>query len=152
MAPKSQLILCLLPDAVATIAGLWPVLDTLDFGVLCGLDELTNCLTTLKADHFYKSSLLATHPVFQKKETLPGFDKLTFAQRRILALLMQGMKCPAIADKLFLSRRTVYNHETAIAHELGVPGGQGELTGFIMKNLLILKRLMNEQSNLSTQK
>ncbi len=142
-APNCQLILCLLPDAVATIGGLWPMLDTLDFDVLCSFDELPKCLTTLKAGHHYTTSMLVTSPVFQKKETLPGFDKLTAAQKRVLALLMQGMKCPAIANKLFLSRRTVYNHETAIAHELCVPGGQGELNGFIMQNLLILKRLMN---------
>ena len=55
-APTAQLILCLLPNAVETIANLWPVLDTLEFDVLCSLPDLTNCLTTLQAGHFYKSA------------------------------------------------------------------------------------------------
>lgn len=145
IAPKAQLILCLLQDAVATIGGLWPMLDILDFDALCSLDELTNCLTTLKAGHFYKSALMATLPVFQKKETLPGFSELSPVERSVLTLMLRGMKGRAIANELCMSYHTFNNHKTAISQKLGVSGGPGSLISFVLVNAEILRRLLAEK-------
>ena len=134
----------MLPDAVATISNLWPLLDTLTFDVLCSLDELTNCLTTLQAGHFYKSALMVTLPAFQKKETLPGFSELSPVERKVLALLLKGMKGPAIADELCMSYHTVNNHKTAISQKLGVSGGPGSLISFVLVNAETLRRLLAE--------
>ncbi len=143
-APNCQLILCLLPDAVATIGGLWPMLDTLDFDVLCSFDELPICLTTLKAGHHYTTSLLATSPVYQKKETLSGFNKLTSAERGIMALMLKGMNGKDIADVQCISPHTLRNEKASISQKLGVSGGPGSLISFVLINAEKIKRLLAE--------
>jgi DNA-binding NarL/FixJ family response regulator len=142
-SPTAKIILCLLPDSTEPSEALWPSLDKLDFDVLCYLDELSDCLTTLKSGHFFSSSFLKTLPTGpKKKETLPGFNELTPMEKQVLSLMIDGLNGPAIARKLFISTRTVDHHKEHLIQKLGVPAGQGELAAFIIQNILILKKLL----------
>lgn len=141
IVPDSRIVFCL-SNSENTIATLWPLLDALEFDVLCQLHELTNCLTVLKANRFYKSSLLATHPTYQIKEPLPGWQTITTAEKRVLTLMLQGIKGPAISDKLCISPHTVNNEKASIAQKLGVSGGPGSLITFVLLNAEKLRRLL----------
>ncbi len=141
IAPNARIVFCLSSD-VNTVDTLWPILDALEFDVLCQLHELTNCLTALKADRFYKSALLTTHPAYHKKESLPGWHTITTAEKRVLALMLQGFKGPAIADKLCISSHTVNNEKASITQKLGVSGGPGSLINFVLLNAEKLRRLL----------
>ena len=49
-----------------------------------------------------------------------GWDALTGTERVVAALVAEGLSNPAIADRMFLSRRTVQGHVSAILGKLGI--------------------------------
>jgi DNA-binding NarL/FixJ family response regulator len=55
----------------------------------------------------------------------PAFPELTDREREVLALIAQGYTNTAIADRLFLSPKTVRNHVSSIFSKLQV-AGRGE--------------------------
>lgn len=57
----------------------------------------------------------------------PALGALSGREKQILALLMQSLRVPAIAERLFISPSTVRNHLKAIYRKLGV-SSQRELT------------------------
>lgn len=130
-SPQSYIVVCLTRGIVMD-KRIWTVLDNLEFDVLCTLDELADCLLTLKAGHFYQSSLLETHSGFQPKEPLPGWHELTPAERRVLKLATDEKTAPQIATTLFISEKTVNNHKAKISQKLGISGGPGSLTRFVL--------------------
>ncbi|MCY7359413.1 MAG: LuxR C-terminal-related transcriptional regulator [Rudanella sp.] len=142
MGPRTQIVFCLLPEALETMPTLWADIDTLDFDGFCQLNELTDCLNALQTGRFYRSALLTTPPTYARRETLPGWNTLTMAEKRVLRLMLQGLNGPAIADKLCLSIRTVDHQKASAAHKLGVPGGQGSLLGFLMHHVVIVAKLL----------
>jgi DNA-binding CsgD family transcriptional regulator len=54
------------------------------------------------------------------RQTRRGWDSLTPAEARVADLVEQGLSNPQIADKLFLSRKTVATHVSHILGKLGV--------------------------------
>lgn len=50
----------------------------------------------------------------------PALDSLSARERQILVLLMQSLRVPAIAERLFIAQSTVRNHLKAIYRKLGV--------------------------------
>lgn len=57
----------------------------------------------------------------------PTLRELSTREKQILVLLMQSLRVPAIAERLFISQSTVRNHLKAIYRKLGV-SSQRELT------------------------
>jgi DNA-binding NarL/FixJ family response regulator len=49
-----------------------------------------------------------------------AFPELSDREHEILDLIAQGLKNPEIADRLFISPKTVRNHVSAILHKLQV--------------------------------
>jgi DNA-binding CsgD family transcriptional regulator len=60
----------------------------------------------------------------------PALRELSTRERQILALLMQNLRGPAIAERLFISPSTVRNHLKAIYRKVGV-SSQSELIEWV---------------------
>jgi PAS domain S-box-containing protein len=60
----------------------------------------------------------------------PALHELSAREKQILALLMQNLRVPAIAERLFISQSTVRNHLKAIYRKIGV-GSQRELIDWV---------------------
>ena len=58
-----------------------------------------------------------------------SYGKLSRREQQVLRLLAEGLAPAAIAERLFISRKTVENHRTNILHKLNIrePGGPGAL-------------------------
>ncbi len=142
ISPQTSIIVCLTPETTMSKC-LWAVLDNLEFDVLCTVNELTDCLLTLKAGRFYHSALLQTHSGYQPKETLSGWHELTPAERRILKLMSDDKTGPQIADALCISEKTVNNHKAKISQKLNVTGGPGSLTRFVLNKREQIHQLLD---------
>jgi DNA-binding NarL/FixJ family response regulator len=54
------------------------------------------------------------------KSAESGYDSLTRREQEIMVLLAEGNSAKQIAEKLFISRKTVENHRSNIMHKLGL--------------------------------
>ncbi|MEN8210947.1 MAG: response regulator transcription factor [Thermodesulfobacteriota bacterium] len=82
---------------------------------------------TLKGDYFMDTSV--SQQVVNKLAQLPnkkpvafvkGYDALTPREQEIMVLVVNGMSSQQIADKLFISPKTVKNHRSRIMRKLDV--------------------------------
>ena len=55
-----------------------------------------------------------------RRRPIRGWDSLTDTERTVAAMVGQGMSNPQVAEKLFLSRRTVASHVSHILAKLEV--------------------------------
>jgi two-component system, NarL family, response regulator DegU len=60
-------------------------------------------------------------------------DKLTPTEKSVLQLVTEGKTTKEIAQKLFISEKTVKNHRYHISKKLGLDGGQNNLLHFALK-------------------
>jgi DNA-binding NarL/FixJ family response regulator len=81
----------------------------------------------LKGDYFMDTSVskqvvkkLAGLAAEQKVSPGSNVDNLTSREQEVLVLLAEGMKLNEIADKLFISVKTVENHRSNIMRKLGL--------------------------------
>ena len=81
----------------------------------------------LKGDYFMDTSV--SREVVKKLAGLPAketvargseYDTLTNREQEIMALLAEGLSVNQIADKLFISSKTVENHRSNIMRKLGL--------------------------------
>jgi DNA-binding NarL/FixJ family response regulator len=81
----------------------------------------------LKGEYFMDSSV--SHKVVEKLLELPekevkitdaSYDALTRREQEIMVLLAQGLSSKQIAEKLFISPKTVENHRTNILRKLNI--------------------------------
>ncbi|MFH2091548.1 MAG: response regulator transcription factor [Pseudomonadota bacterium] len=63
---------------------------------------------------------LAQIPVNKPLTALKGYDALTPREQEIMVLVVTGMSSKQIADKLYISSKTVENHRSRILHKLNV--------------------------------
>jgi len=105
--------------------------------------ELLSCLRTVSAGQYYISPAISNLLVERTRKAdalakkVPSLDKITPAERAILKLLGENHTSKEIAEKLFVSERTVENHRTHICHKLGIHGHH-KLLQFALENKEVL--------------
>ena len=140
-----QLCLCILPEHRTAVGCPFTLLDRLQLDALCLWDELSDCLKIHLTGCHYRSSLLTIAYKVSKTKMLPGWDRISPAEKDVLRLMLSGLKVPAIADKLCRSPYTVQSQKVSMGQKLGVPGGgPNSFVNFILANYLIIKELLNE--------
>ncbi len=82
---------------------------------------------TLKGNYFMDTSVsqevvkkLAELPDKKPVAAVKGYDALTSREQEIMVLVTRGFSSQKIADKLFISPKTVQNHRSRIMHKLNV--------------------------------
>lgn len=141
-SPQTIIVVCLILETSMS-KSLWAVLDSLEFDVVCTLEELTDCLLSLKAGRFYQSYLIQPNSVSATNSVLPGWYDLTPAERRVLKLIADHKTGPQIADILCICEKTANNHKARISQKLNVTGGPGSLTRFVTINQEVIRKLLD---------
>lgn len=102
--------------------------------------ELVEALQTIAAGDIYFSDKVSrimmggmVKKVRRQDVAVEDAPKLTAREKEVLALIMEGMSSPQIADKLFISNRTVENHRANIMAKLKVRNTI-ELVRFVLEN------------------
>ena len=101
--------------------------------------ELISCLKAVTEGQYYISPVIS-HLLIErnrKAESLGGSvsirDRLTPAELTVLKLVGQNLTSKEIAERLFVSIRTVENHRTHICQKLGIKG-HNKLLQFALEN------------------
>ena len=101
--------------------------------------DLLVCLRTVVEGNYFISPTMSHFLVERKNNTdaltqnVPSLQNLSPAERHILKLLADNLTSKEIADKLFISLRTVENHRTHICQKLGIKG-HNKLLQFALEN------------------
>ncbi|HEY5914501.1 MAG TPA: response regulator transcription factor [Verrucomicrobiae bacterium] len=92
------------------------------------VNDILEAIKAVMAGHRYISPALSDFLLTRRagsnglRESKPGLDRLTSAERRILKLIAEDRTSKEIADQLGLSPRTVENHRTNMCAKLDVHG------------------------------
>lgn len=98
------------------------------------MDELEKCLSEVKAGNFYFSKHLSHMLTVQhSKDINPALEQLTFAERKILDMVVKQKSSKEIAAQLFISEKTVETHRSHIIKKLNIPPGKNALLIWAMK-------------------
>ena len=101
--------------------------------------ELVSCLKTVSEGEYYISPAISQLLVERKKKSqellkdLPALNRLTPAEKHILILLADNLTSKQIAEKLFVSVRTVENHRLHMCQKLEIKG-HNKLLQFALEN------------------
>ncbi len=107
----------------------------------CAFDELYDAIMEVCKGRFYISPSIARTFVenytqsYDKQEQLP-FSEFTKKEREVLQLIAEGEKTRDIAEKLFVSVKTVESHRRNIMRKLNIFSVAG-LTRFAIKEGLV---------------
>jgi DNA-binding NarL/FixJ family response regulator len=92
------------------------------------IGELTQCLKTVLEGGYYITPSIS-HLLLEREKridslrhTIPAVQRLTPAERNVLNLLAENLTNKEIADRLFVSIRTVENHRMHICQKLNIHG------------------------------
>jgi DNA-binding NarL/FixJ family response regulator len=98
------------------------------------MDELEKCLNEVKNGLTYFSKHLSNMLTIQHtKDANPALQHLTFAEKKILELVVQQKSTKEIAALLFISEKTVETHRSHIIKKLNIPPGKNALLIWAMK-------------------
>jgi DNA-binding NarL/FixJ family response regulator len=92
------------------------------------INEIVNCIRAVATGENFISPTLSTYLINRGRrasrlsEQQPGLQSLTSAEKRVLKLIAEYQSNKQIAEKLFISVRTVEHHRANIAAKLGIKG------------------------------
>lgn len=90
--------------------------------------ELLSCLEAISSSHYYVSPPVSHLLVARRHHVIPApddpllRDQLTPAEYKVLRYISGNMTSKEIAEKLYVSIRTVENHRLHICQKLGIKG------------------------------
>jgi len=106
----------------------------------CAVDELTTAISIIKSGKKYIARSLANTFLNKFKGELDGFfihsEPLTKRENEVLQLIAEGNSTKIIAEKLYLSPKTVEAHRKNLMEKLEIYTPQ-ELTKYAIKNGII---------------
>jgi DNA-binding NarL/FixJ family response regulator len=109
------------------------------------ITDVVHGIRTVFEGEFFVSPTLS-EGLFRPSETtadllLPGLQALSTAERNVLQLITQGLDTRAVAERLFISPRTVTHHRENISTKLGLRGSYALLRCALEHRQLILEFL-----------
>jgi DNA-binding NarL/FixJ family response regulator len=104
----------------------------------CSLEELSEAVHSSENEIYYSKEVLKTLSGLSSKSdnTLNLLEPLSEREQEILILLCDGLTPKEIAEKLFLSQRTIETHKTNIMHKFDV-NSVGKLISVAIKNKVV---------------
>lgn len=90
-------------------------------------NELQICLKEVQKGNQYVSPNLLSELVHDQTHIKEGLEVLTFAERKILALIAEHKTSKQISDLLFISEKTVEGHRSNIINKLNLPKEKNSL-------------------------
>jgi DNA-binding NarL/FixJ family response regulator len=105
--------------------------------------ELVSCLNTVAEGEYYISPAISQLLIERKKRSdsllrdVPSLNRLTPSEKHILRLLAENLTSKEIAEKLFVSIRTVENHRLHMCQKLEIRG-HNKLLQFALENKMAL--------------
>ena len=101
-----------------------------------GVDDLVAAIRAVRAGRRFFSEGLADPADGRAAPPADRYDTLSPREREVLHLVAEGMTAPEIAEKLFLSPRTVETHRGNGMAKLGL-GSQAELIRYVIERGLV---------------
>ena len=90
----------------------------------CRAEELVQAVTEVAAGGYHLSSSLSASLARavgeESRGTAPAYESLTPREREVFHLMAEGLANAAIAERLFISGRTVETHRANILRKLGL--------------------------------
>ena len=83
------------------------------------LEELASCIKTVLEGETYLSPSMEKY-FLKTTQKNPVLDKLTPSEKKILKLISENRTSPEIAERLFISLKTVTKHRSNIVSKLGL--------------------------------
>jgi DNA-binding NarL/FixJ family response regulator len=90
-------------------------------------NEIIGCIKAVAAGQSFFSSTLTGH-LLGKREQASLLSNLSPSERRVLSLVAESLSNKEIAEKMFISVRTVEHHRSNICTKLGLSGKNALLT------------------------
>lgn len=97
------------------------------------LEEIINCIRSAASGESFVSSVLTSYLLNRNRraeagaQDEPGVQSLTPTERRILRLIAEHRTNKEIAERLFVSVRTIENHRHNISQKLNLRGAHALL-------------------------
>lgn len=103
------------------------------------LEEIEACIMEVSKGGKYFSKAFKLRDIASAQTTLEMIEALTPSERKILKFISANQSTREIADKLFISERTVEKHRSNVIQKLGLEGKPNGLTTWVLHN----KHLLN---------
>jgi NarL family two-component system response regulator LiaR len=97
--------------------------------------ELSDAIRSANRGRPTMSAEVTQELILNRNESIPG-DDLTIREREVLALMVEGMSNPEIANRLIISRSTARAHVSHILSKLGVTNRSEAVVMALRKKLV----------------
>jgi len=95
------------------------------------LEEITSCITDVNNNKKYISKKIERHSYSNKNEQL---SKMSTSEVKVLRLIAKDLTSREIADRLFISPKTIEKHRTNILKKLNISGKTNSLLLWVKQN------------------
>jgi DNA-binding NarL/FixJ family response regulator len=109
--------------------------------------DLVDCIDAINAGKSYLGrgleDRMISHSEYKdrKKQLKTHLQSLTSAELKTLKLVEKNLTSREIADKLFVTQKTIENYRSRICKKLRIPAGNNALIRWVMDNKDILKQI-----------